>query len=643
MFLKCCSQTETNVSGNYEASRLERYPQNKRSEKGEWRVSGKTTKTALLCVAAVVFCTLGRHVSAGELRFGLTTDNRMCYITQSGDALEVLQNFDGRLSFVGKIKNGMRCLLRHAKTMPNGTIQVGEIVVTPGEDQAESQVKLFIIEDISAKFITGRIENVGISTLAKMSCPIEGHQYAITESNELVLVHLMGPFVQVVHPLGAEPAMNDDLTTDDFMNGKFAMMSVQKLPDGRIRLPDKLLPNRPSQKEESGEGQKPSATRPPHNPVKPKPRTIIPSKGSGVWVTVIGRYGQAQDSDITVYVLTDKEIALYDKKELPLRPAGKAPLMLRHLKPGRYYVGIQQQLDPSFIRPKLFRRPALLGVPPAATSTRVKDPLSAYLNDLPARRAVEIRVVRDRDGKAIAAYYQMKWYVVEVSESHIVPVVCLLVKNGTLLEELEGENPREEQFDISASEELMRTFWHGIAQFGPELTHTQRESIVQLLRRGGKVCLPGTQTPSVVSVGPVGKPRAQFALNKAEPLVQSDLVTLNEPVVATHPAKSKEPNSLLPPFEEPLTGANEVRIINPNSFAVTVGLRMGRKGANLNISPESTSSVFVPDGSAEVYFIYSNKPKTLYQGDDLGLHGHGVRIQLVTVVGGNYSIRRATQ
>jgi len=52
------------------------------------------------------------------------------------------------------------------------------------------------------------------------------------------------------------------------------------------------------------------------------------------------------------------------------------------------------------------------------------------------------------------------------------------------------------------------------------------------------------------------------------------------------------------------------------------------------------ASVFVPDGTYDIYFIYLSAPDALFQGDGFTLRGNSVEIQIVKVVGGNYGIRR---
>ncbi len=96
----------------------------------------------------------------------------------------------------------------------------------------------------------------------------------------------------------------------------------------------------------------------------------------------------------------------------------------------------------------------------------------------------------------------------------------------------------------------------------------------------------------------------------------------------------------LPSYSSELYGNNPVRIKNPNDFLVGAGLRSGRKGKNLSIQPHGEKMVYVPNGPYEIYFIYSNKPDALFQGDSFNLNNNGIEIQIVQVAYGNYNIRQ---
>ncbi|MDO8586816.1 MAG: hypothetical protein Q7T82_07210 [Armatimonadota bacterium] len=107
------------------------------------------------------------------------------------------------------------------------------------------------------------------------------------------------------------------------------------------------------------------------------------------------------------------------------------------------------------------------------------------------------------------------------------------------------------------------------------------------------------------------------------------------------PPSRVSPASPLPPFSGPLDeGTHEVRIRNPNRFAVKTGLRMGGKGKDFDVPARGKTSVFVPNGRYSIYFVYSNKPRALFRGDSFTLGNCGIQIQIVKVVNGNYRIRQ---
>jgi len=96
----------------------------------------------------------------------------------------------------------------------------------------------------------------------------------------------------------------------------------------------------------------------------------------------------------------------------------------------------------------------------------------------------------------------------------------------------------------------------------------------------------------------------------------------------------------LPPKGRDVFGPNEVRVRNPNTMSVVVGLRSKEGGRDFAVHSLGGDSVTVPDGDYDIYFVYSDKPEALFQGDRFALKGNGVQIRLVQIVGGNYGIRR---
>jgi hypothetical protein len=104
-------------------------------------------------------------------------------------------------------------------------------------------------------------------------------------------------------------------------------------------------------------------------------------------------------------------------------------------------------------------------------------------------------------------------------------------------------------------------------------------------------------------------------------------------------ATSRTPD-LLPPFKDALRGSNPVRVRNPNTFAVAVGIRSGEKGRNFDVLANGVETIYVQNGRYDIYFVYSDRPDALFQGDSFTLNDNGVEIQIVKIVNGNYNIRQ---
>ncbi|MDR1867066.1 MAG: hypothetical protein LBQ77_02225 [Treponema sp.] len=76
--------------------------------------------------------------------------------------------------------------------------------------------------------------------------------------------------------------------------------------------------------------------------------------------------------------------------------------------------------------------------------------------------------------------------------------------------------------------------------------------------------------------------------------------------------------SILPPYDKPLTGDNEIRVHNPNSYPVLVGIRNKEdSGIDIIVPAQSTGSGYVPDGNYAVYFVFSPDPNLLFRGDNI--------------------------
>lgn len=88
---------------------------------------------------------------------------------------------------------------------------------------------------------------------------------------------------------------------------------------------------------------------------------------------------------------------------------------------------------------------------------------------------------------------------------------------------------------------------------------------------------------------------------------------------------------------------NEVRIANPNDFAVTATLLgvsdLFTEGQSWQVPPRGAASRFFPNGIYFAYFTFSHEPGARYQGRNVSLSNGGVEIKLDRGIG-NYGLER---
>jgi len=233
------------------------------------------------------------------------------------------------------------------------------------------------------------------------------------------------------------------------------------------------------------------------------------------------------------------------------------------------------------------------------------------------------------------------WYLAMIEESRTALVVGIRLKDQDSSRGLDDLAPRRPPYE-----------------FSNQIIGQDAEKIRQMLERYGKAFINKDSVLSLTHIdgglhhslrGPVAeKARKAFeqrlltemmSLSPAPVKVPSPLPSAS-PAGPNRPTTEARTNSSFPPFQTPLSGSNEVRIVNPNPFAVSCGLRLGNQGIDLDIPSLGQRSVYVPDGEYEIYFVYSNQLGALFQGDNFTLRGKGVQIQLVEVLDGNYSIKR---
>jgi hypothetical protein len=97
-------------------------------------------------------------------------------------------------------------------------------------------------------------------------------------------------------------------------------------------------------------------------------------------------------------------------------------------------------------------------------------------------------------------------------------------------------------------------------------------------------------------------------------------------------------------ISEEIQVSNPLRVRNPNHFTVEVGIRAGSKGMNFHVGANGDETVYIPEGRYDIYFVFSDKPDALFQGNAFNLNNSSAQIKLMLDVDGktpdNYRIRQ---
>ncbi|MFC1793399.1 hypothetical protein ACFL3Q_07410 [Planctomycetota bacterium] len=320
---------------------------------------------------------------------------------------------------------------------------------------------------------------------------------------------------------------------------------------------------------------------------------------------------------------------------------GCTPVFLKNLEPGEYAVNV---------------------IP-------IKGISSGFIGERPGYVAEDTR-----DSKMIIRRCQddrldnTPLYFVQVEEKGVAAVCALVYSKNASLEYILKAYPHGSNFKCGLSKQEMENDLQEEWDITPEAA----KQAVEMLERGGFTVYPPKNPKGRAWISPEGDfimevalgvirngkleltERGQRLLTRIQVPIPIEVKSSTVPktsesgVAPREKVRSNEKflqrhvvdNQRLPPFEGDLIGANEVRIRNPNQFEVSVGLRSTNRGRNFRVPPNGISSVHVPNGKYDIYFIYSSEPNSLFQGDSFTLGGNGVEIQIVKVVDGNYAIRR---
>jgi len=220
--------------------------------------------------------------------------------------------------------------------------------------------------------------------------------------------------------------------------------------------------------------------------------------GRSIWVSLLGNHGQKSKTDVQVYVLTAGEFSGYwakrKNKETPkLTPSGIAPLLVQDIKPGRYVVGVQYTLD--------------MGVVKQPVTAGISGPLEYVEDDVSDACEIRSSNIKPKDGAPVTSLSCIRWYPVDVTSETVHPVVSLLIPKGELLSRYGFLYPRPEQFRIDACAELRMQLWILLEKAGTQTTTQRRKKLLNMLVRGGRVCVPNAKSPTVIFLDSDGTPR----------------------------------------------------------------------------------------------------------------------------------------
>ncbi len=88
-------------------------------------------------------------------------------------------------------------------------------------------------------------------------------------------------------------------------------------------------------------------------------------------------------------------------------------------------------------------------------------------------------------------------------------------------------------------------------------------------------------------------------------------------------------NPLPPLKKELLSGRNELRVSNPNDFAVWVAVSSEGRGVDLIVFENDSETLYLPDGKYDISFVCATRPDELLHGESVSLSHHSVELQTI--------------
>ena len=150
------------------------------------------------------------------------------------------------------------------------------------------------------------------------------------------------------------------------------------------------------------------------------------------------------------------------------------------------------------------------GVPAGATQPDFEE---TYANDVPTMKAWGLKVISVNKKFDVGIVF-IKWYRVTVSFNKISPIVSLFLDKDGTLSDWEKSYPQTDQFKINMSADSLTKFWKILEENKTITTQKEREHLIKLLKKGGRVCLPQTNSFDTIFVNEDGKFVASASLKK---------------------------------------------------------------------------------------------------------------------------------
>ncbi len=206
----------------------------------------------------------------------------------------------------------------------------------------------------------------------------------------------------------------------------------------------------------------------------------------GIWVLAIcGDVIADPKKACDVFFASEADYQKYarDWEKAQYEPRGKTPFFIEDPGKGVFYVGIKAILSKqtSDIR--------------FDASGQTEGPSQRVCDDAPAEAVATLRIAPE-EGLSISI---TKWYRVEKADEGVIPVVGLFLNKHASLTEWEKYYPDQPQFIIKSTPNQISEFWETLKSDSsqatgrprwPDLTPAESETILRLLKKGGRVPLP---------------------------------------------------------------------------------------------------------------------------------------------------------